>query len=138
MLQLRGWSPQQRNDVLTYAASTPVLVSLYEAVQAELKDEPEQLSVEAVGARLEDDEQELLLEIAASPDLLNIVQEADLDEEWRETRQELQRLSVKQDIEAVAEELERLDAKVDKSAEDEARQEELLEKIVRLRQRQGL
>ncbi len=135
-MQLDTLSATQRNQFLNYEPGTPALQPLYAQIQSVLENEPDVLDLDAVAAGLEDEQAALLFEIAASPDLFSIVEEGDLQQEWKETRAELQSLAIGAEIDEVAKELERLDAQRDLSDEDEARQETLLEKIVRLRQRQ--
>ena len=88
--QLDRLTPTQRNQFLNYQAATPALQPLYTQVQDALEDEPETLDLDAVASGLEEPQAELLFEIAASPNLFSIIEEADLSEEWKDTRNELQ------------------------------------------------
>ncbi|MBT4005072.1 MAG: hypothetical protein HN679_05060, partial [Candidatus Pacebacteria bacterium] len=63
------------------------------------------------------------------------IEELDLDKEWQKTFKDMRRLSIQEQVTQITKELDQLDSKQTKTEDEEKKQSELLEKIVKLRAR---
>ncbi len=85
--------------------------------------------------QLPEDQQQLVSEVYLQPDYIEIVDELDLEKEWDNTLKDLKALSVAEAVAQITHELDQLDAKAEKTPQEEARQSELLKQIVLLKRK---
>jgi DNA primase len=92
-------------------------------------------ALEKVMSKLAEDRQQLLSDLYLQQEYLENSDQLDLKKELLKTEKELQQLQKTAQIQQITAELDELDGKSHKTAEDEARQEELLKQIVVLRRK---
>ncbi len=90
-------------------------------------------SLESFSKFLPEDLQQLVFDLYLQPQYARNVEEIDLDKEWQKTFSTLRRLATKEQISKITTQLDKLDAKAQKTAQEEQQQLELLEQIVLLR-----
>ncbi|MBU2543259.1 hypothetical protein KJ707_01665, partial [Patescibacteria group bacterium] len=78
---------------------------------------------------LAEDLQQLVLDLYLQPQYAQTAEEVDLDKEWQQVFEELKRLSTKEQITQIAQELDELDGKTTKTDQEEQLQADLLEKV---------
>lgn len=87
--------------------------------------------------QLPTDQQQILFDIAYDPQLSTNLQAEKDGDAWSNVLQQLKKLLINDRVEEITRELDALDEKDELQPADEARQHELLEEIVKLRQQQG-
>ncbi|MBT3512275.1 MAG: DNA primase [Candidatus Pacebacteria bacterium] len=92
-------------------------------------------SLEAFGKFLPEDFQQLVFDLYLQPKYARNIEELDLDKEWQKTFKDMRRLSIQEQVTQITKELDQLDSKQTKTEDEEKKQSELLEKIVKLRAR---
>jgi len=92
-------------------------------------------SLEAFGKFLPEDFQQLVFDLYLQPQYARNIEELDLDKEWQKTFKDMRRLSIQEQVTQITKELDQLDSKQTKTEDEEKKQSELLEKIVKLRAR---
>ena len=84
---------------------------------------------------LPEDLQSLLSEIYLTPEYVTALEEMKIEKEWQNSFKNLQDLNVTTKATQITKELDVLDSKKEKTAQDEARQAELLRQIVLLKKK---
>lgn len=100
-----------------------------------LAQQPENSSLAQFTKQLPDDLQSLVSEIYLQPKYVELVSELNLKKEWHKTHRDLKKLSVAEEVEEITQELNKLDAKAQKTAAEETRQSTLLQQIVLLKRK---
>lgn len=90
-------------------------------------------SLEKFSKFLPEDFQQLVFDLYLQPQYANLVEDLDIDKEWQQTYTDLKRMSLQEKIAQITQELDQLDAKVEKTKEEEEQQSKLLAEIVKLR-----
>lgn len=94
--------------------------------------------LESLTKRLDADIQNVLLSITADPTFHQNLASSELDSEWQQLSAKLKQVATKEQIRTITVELEQLDQVTERTPEIEAKQSELLAKIVALRAKQKL
>ncbi len=85
---------------------------------------------------LPEDLQQLLMDVSMNKKYVEMAAELDFEKEWKKSIQELINLDIAEEVNEMGAELDQLEQKNEKTADDELRHAELLRKIVQLRARQ--
>jgi DNA primase len=97
-----------------------------------------QVDLEQLMKQLPEDTQQLVFELHLHPRYLDQLEEIDLAKEWQTVVEQLINLDINREIEQITTQLNKLDRKQAQTDQDEAQQQHLLERIVKLRQRQTI
>lgn len=84
---------------------------------------------------LPEDQQAFLSEVYLSPEYIDSLEDIKLEAEWKESLKNLSQISVSDKISKITSQLDAIDAKKDKTPEDEELQSELLRQIVLLKRK---
>lgn len=87
--------------------------------------------------QLPDDLQEVLFDITVNSEYLPMLPKLDIEKEWKTAVEELITQDIAEETQLIQEELNTLDQKGTKTAQDEERSIELLKRVVQLRARRG-
>ncbi len=109
------------------------LITLLQEYGKKLANTQQKFSLRAFSQQLPSDLQQLLLEVTTNPELISLSQSLDLSKEWKHTIKDLKQSSAQLEVERIAARLEELDEISELSPEEEAEQQELLQKIVTLK-----
>lgn len=83
---------------------------------------------------LPQDQQQLLFELHSHPKHIGMLENIQLDAEWKHTIQDWKTEAIRERVEKLTARLTELDAKLEKTAEEDKEQDELLRQIVRMRE----
>lgn len=125
--------PQDRKNWLSELGTTPLstpgiqqILNVFENSQKDLGEAARQLP---------DDLQQTVFELATNPQYYASLETIDLTTEWKNTMKDLKAVQVKARGQQIEKELEELDRVAVKTAEQEARQSELLQQLVLLKRK---
>lgn len=91
------------------------------------------LLLETIARTVAEDQADLIMQIAYNPKALHQLEHAQLVDEWSGVMKQLIEIGVQYKITVVTQELKSLDEKLTLTAAEEARQQELLQEVVKLR-----
>jgi len=89
--------------------------------------------LDSIARTVAEDQADLIMQIAYNPKALNQLEHAKLEDEWRGVMKQLIEIGVRDKITHLTQELKALDDKLELTPEEEVRQQQLLQDVVKLR-----
>ncbi len=129
-------SPEKRQiEELFQLQELKLITPQVEPLLKALVEAPKPLDITRTIKQLPTDLQQLVFELSSQPEYIDMIETLDYESEWKKTLADLFQEQVRADITHINRELEKIDREPTKTPELEARESELLQEIVSLRQK---